>query len=216
MVELLVAVISPVLTAVIAGLTVVTRDWRLRRTATGFQNRAFEQATRQVTFIDTWLGVYSKATNKDRSNGLLDRAVLDLEHAYATVVVATTAEKPADRRSASDVAKAVLLFPLQTSAARTVRVFYFILLLLGLLIPAMLASITNVSPAGFDTFETLFLVLFSVLCLIPAVLSWLVAQHLERRSMRARQRVLDQPSPRPNWATTAFDQLRQVAASEGP
>ena len=214
--DLWIAIISQVLTAVIAGATVVTRDWRIRRTATGLQNRAFEQATRQVTFIDTWLSVYSRATDKDRHNDRLEQAVSDLEHAYATVLVATTAQTQTDRRTTSDVAKAVLLFPLRTSAARTVRVFYYIFLLLGVLIPAILvASIFDDSVAVSVAFSVLFAIIFSVVCLIPAVILWLVAQHLERRSTKSPQHASDQSSPRPSWATEALSQLRHVAASAG-
>lgn len=63
------AILAPLITAAVAALTFVVRDWRLRRDANGRKTRAIEQAAKQVTFIDAWLSTYGKSPRAGRQAG---------------------------------------------------------------------------------------------------------------------------------------------------
>jgi hypothetical protein len=90
MLNIVLAILAPLVTALVAALTFVVRDWHIRRDANGRKTRAIEQATKQVQFIDVWLSVYGKSSSPRQDDVLLARAIQDLEHAFRAVTDAAS------------------------------------------------------------------------------------------------------------------------------
>jgi hypothetical protein len=149
-VNLVVALLVPVVTAVLGVLGVVFGDWRLRRTQAGRRKLALEDASRQVSFAAEWWNARKLlADSPEAEQEATTRAVAWLEEASA--LVAET--KPLSIAEAPPITlrRLLLLYPLQSRTANVMRgAFYVCLCVLPVLLGRIITNLlTTDSPTEY-------------------------------------------------------------------
>ena len=130
--EIIGALIGPILTAGLAGVAVGFKEWRRRRESADQRHETLRQAADEVAFIDDWLTAYAKIAPEAEQRKRAPRALADLERSYATMTASHQAAAPAPRaRTAVDLLARVLLLRLHRTAAKVLRVFYYVFAVLG-------------------------------------------------------------------------------------
>ena len=178
--EIIAAIVGPALTAMLAGAAVGAKNWWNRRNQTDQRDRAIEQASRQVAFIDAWLSAYGKAAGPEQQARRL-RAISDLERAYEAMTTAVTAERTSSGRgTAGEVARTLLLVPLHRTRAKVARALYYLFLGVGFLF--VLATIDTIAE---ETESSLLKniaigMIVTVFWFLPAGIMWPVTRVLDR------------------------------------
>jgi hypothetical protein len=191
--EIVAALIGPVLTAGLAALAFMLKDWRQRRETADQQHQTLRQAADEVAFIDAWLTAYAKIATPDQQRERAGRALADLERSYAAMNASHQAAASATRtRTGVDVLARILLLRLRRPSAKVLRVFYYIFGVLGFLF-----TFAGISSNSFRTGESLgFLILvgmvFTVISFSPAILFYALAR-LADRPRRTPAQVDGQP-----------------------
>jgi hypothetical protein len=129
-VNIAVALLVPIVTALLGVLGVMFGDWRQRRTQEGRRKIALEDASRQVAFAAEWWNARKLlADSPQAEQEATTRAVGWLEEASGLV---TESKLPAtEDKPEITLRRLLLLYPLQSRAATVVRgVFYVCLALL--------------------------------------------------------------------------------------
>jgi hypothetical protein len=181
--ELVVAVVGPLLTAVLAGSGLLLKEWRNRRRWEHRRNEILEQGRREVAFISDWVLAYDnlKVPDPDREP-LVARARRDLDELYDSVTSKTrqAAEQQPARRSRVAYLRSVLLVGVRRPWAKVSRVLYLATLGFALMSGALLVSfsigdtgIALGTAVGTAVFITGFL-------LIPAALLHVLTRYLDR------------------------------------
>lgn len=181
--DLLGQVLSPLMTAALAGLAVLLRDWRQSRRWEHRRDRILTQGRAEIGYIQDWLEAYGQVSAADpAAESRTTRAVTDLERSYAGVwreLARAEAERPG-HRSMSWWVSVLLLRGVRRPWARLVRVVYLVSL-----VGAVLAAVVWI-PLGIDygdpdvAFEVVVAVLTTGLLAVPvALLHWL-ARSLDR------------------------------------
>lgn len=119
-----VAVLIPVVTAVLGALGLAFQDWRQRRSLAGRRKFALEDAGRQVSFAVAWWNARKQlADSPEAMQEATNRAVAWLEEASA--LVANSQPLPSEERRPAMLRRLLLLYELHGRAARFIRgVFY--------------------------------------------------------------------------------------------
>ncbi len=128
-VTIAVAVLVPIVTAILGVLGIAFQDWRQRRSDVGRRRLAFEEAGRQVSFATEWwnarkLLVDSPETMKEATS----RAVGWLEEASALVVEAKKVSM--EEKPPLTLRRLLLFYPLKGRAANILRGAFFVSLAL--------------------------------------------------------------------------------------
>jgi hypothetical protein len=186
------AAIGPVVTALLAALGFWLREVRQRRNREQAYRQAVKQAREQVEFIEGWLRTYQQLASAEQHEQARQRALTDLEQAYARVDQTLIAVRnPKEPLTARRVLEKLLLLGSrpQTTAARVLGALYYVALawfllwvsaavLMGLLTPATTTSGSLLSDIGMA------LGLF-ILCLAigvaPALPLYWLAESADRR-----------------------------------
>jgi hypothetical protein len=201
--EIVAALIGPVLTAGLAALAFVLREWRQRRESADQQHQTLRQAADEVAFIDAWLTAYAKIATEAQQRERAPRALADLERSYSAMTASHQAAASATRTRTTgvDVLARILLLRLRRPGAKVLRVFYYIFAVLGFLF-----TFAGISSSSFRTGEGLgFLILvgmvFTVISFSPAILFYALAR-LADRPRRTPGQVDGQPPPGPPGEAT--------------
>ncbi|MFK5647505.1 hypothetical protein ACI3ET_13380 [Ornithinimicrobium sp. LYQ121] len=190
--DVVIAVVGPLLTALLAGVGLLLKEWRTRRRWEHRRDEIIEQGRRQVAFISDWVVAYDtlKVPDQDREP-LLDRARHDLDEIYDSVAAQTraTAEQRPARRSREAYVRSVLLLGVRRPWAKISRILYLAALAYALLSGALLAGFTlsdDEMPFYTEIGVAIFVTGFS---LIPAALLHVLTRYLDRPSHRTRASV---------------------------
>lgn len=197
--EIIAAFIGPVFTAMLAGIGIAIKSGQLRHREQSARARDLEVATRTVTFIDTYLSAQDKLLPKAEQEFVRDRAMRDLEVAYQTMMATANADYASDSTGSwIKVITRALLVPLNRTAAKVVRVFFYLSLVLGFLVLTLWTAASVSDPQITSDIPLLiFMIVFGVLlCLLPMVLLYIWARWLDR----------DRTPPAPPWPTPAVGQ----------
>ena len=179
--QVVLAVVGPTLTALLAGASVVAKDWRLRRDHQSRQTRLFKLAAQQVAFIDAWLTTYMKTAGADTNSVEQAAAVRDLNEAYEMMRTAATMEPdrvPVHR--AGHVVRTLLLIPLSRPGARVVRIFYYVSIPLATAVFAVSVDSTFGLESVSVTVALVVVFFFTAIAFTPSALLWALARRMER------------------------------------
>lgn len=125
--KIAIALVVPVVTAVLSVLGVAFSDWRARRSQAGRRKLALEDASRQVSFAAEWWNARMLVADSPKaSQEAAARAMAWLEEASALVTVSTP--PPVAAAPAITLRRVFLLHPLRRRQARVLRVFYYLCL----------------------------------------------------------------------------------------
>jgi hypothetical protein len=123
-INIAVALLAPILTAVLGVLGLVFGDWRQRRTEAGRRKLSLEDASRQVQFASEWWSARKLlAESPEAVQQATARAGAWLEEAYE--VVAASKPPPVEEKQPITLRRLLLLYPLQSRAANAIRVLYY-------------------------------------------------------------------------------------------
>jgi hypothetical protein len=138
--QILIAVLVPVVTAMLGAAGVVFQDWRTRRSDVGRRKLAVDDAQAQVNFVtDWWNAGQSLGQSPEAGKKAVSRATALLDNASA-VVSATQLPSPRPQPPLT-IRRLVLLYPFHSLEGKVVRVaFYFCS---GLTVMALGASISQ-------------------------------------------------------------------------
>ena len=181
--EIIAAFIGPVFTAILAGGGILLKSIQVRHREQNARARDLEVATRTVDFINTYLQAQDKVQSRQEQQFVRERAVRDLEVAYQTMMATASADYHHDGSGAwIRVAKRALLFGLKRTAAKVVRIVFYVVSALGLLMFFVTVAGAFVDPELLADIPVLIaVVIFSMLMFIlPIVLLYLWARWLDR------------------------------------
>ena len=206
--EIIGALIGPILTAVLAGVAVGLKEWRRRRESADQRHETLRQAADEVAFIDAWLSAYAKIATSDQQRERAPRALADLERSYAIMTASHQAAATAPRaRTAVDLLARVLLLRLRRPAAKVLRVFYYVLAVLGFFfIAAGMSTGFRRAEEGL-AFVILVGMVFTLMSFSPAILFYALAR-LADRPRRTPGPIAPQPPPaqhgNPAWPDYSY------------
>ena len=156
--------LAPILTAIattaLGILGLVVGDWRQRRTQAGRRKLALEEAGREVTFAKEWLAARKLVGDSpEEEQQATSHALAWLEQASARV--AESNRTPVKQRPAITLRRLFLAYPMQSRAARLLRVAFYVCLSLA---PIYVGPIAY--QAGTPEVEVEWSLLVVVLCLM--------------------------------------------------
>ena len=126
LVNIALAVVTPILTAGFGVLGLVVGDWRQRRTQAGRRKLAFEDASRQVAFAaDWWNARKLLADSPEAEQQATTRAQAWLDEASAQVA---ESKHPPVEKPTITLRRLLLAYPMQSRAARVLRGIFFLVL----------------------------------------------------------------------------------------
>jgi hypothetical protein len=184
-----VALLAPVITAVLGGIGILTRDLYNRRSEKGRRTYAMDDATRQVTFAAEWWN--AKQALGSASDDQVSRAIVEswLEEAISRVAEALhPPTRPEPERS---VARRILLaYPFDSRPARAVKLAYYLLLALTVSIATtpLTMALDHVNPVDAISVSIAGTITYGFLAF--AVRAWAVS--IDNRA--AKKRISTQPS----------------------
>lgn len=184
--DLLIVVLSPIITAAVAGLGLLIKEWRDNRRWEHRRSQVLDQGTKQVTFIASWLTAYSTLGEDQRHSpehrAHLDRARTDLDEVYESVnarVEEVERQRPV-RTTWASLISSVLLLGVRRPWAKVVRVAYLGVLTMALALGLLMAT-TSVEGSGLGWLWQVGLsVAFTAFYLVPAGLLHVLARFLDR------------------------------------
>ena len=90
MVDVLIAVLSPLVTAGLAALGAMLAERRARRNRRLTWRATLDDAIAQVNFIEAWFRIRAQVAPEAQQNAVVERALTDLESTYRSVETART------------------------------------------------------------------------------------------------------------------------------
>ena len=123
--SIVIAVLVPVVTAVVGAIGVAFQDWRVRRSTAGRRKLAVDDARAQVNFVaDWWNAKKSLGQSPEALQEAASRATALLEDASA-VVSAVRLTSPVPKRPVT-FRRLALLYPFRTREGRAARAAFFV------------------------------------------------------------------------------------------
>lgn len=183
--EILVALLVPVVTALLGAFGIVLRDLYERRSERGRYKHAYDDATRKVAFATEWwkakqeLGVGAEELQSAR-----ETAQVWLREATALIDQSVQPpRRPEDRYSVTR--RALLAYPFERISARLLRiVYYFFLFFMALGVLFTIPRVDEYTGADW-TGELITLVFYGLLAL--GARAWSVS--IEQRAARRKAKV---------------------------
>ncbi|WP_331767410.1 hypothetical protein [Embleya sp. NBC_00896] len=174
-----VAVVVPVLTAVVGAFAVVWQDRRVSRSRVGRRQSAFDDANRQVEFAVRWWEarqLVPGTPEESRNASAITREWLD--QACALVVAAGPGALEPERRLSPR--RLLLLYGFGRTSAKVIRVGFFAMLALMAVTSLGVLSVALSDGAGADLgWSVTWLVLFALVTL--SLRFWAVSADAVRR-----------------------------------
>lgn len=122
--QIVIVIVAPVVTAAVGFAALTVGDWRQRRTEAGRRKLAFEDATRQVAFAAEWVNAVGLTADDPEAKKLASvQATRWLEEASGLVGAAKPL--PTDRPGIT-LRRLLLAYPLHSRAARFFRALFYI------------------------------------------------------------------------------------------
>lgn len=185
--EIIGAILGPIITALIAGLAYAFQQWRSVRRWEGEREKALQQATEEVKFIDTWLSALGRLSEVDPDyEAKARRALADLERSYHAMAADLADDGPRPvRKSVGQHIGAIFLVPLHRTGAKVIRVFYWVLLLLATVWTiAVMATVGEQAQRDGWALSISIAFLVTLIGLLPALGLYLWARHADKEKVR--------------------------------
>lgn len=201
--EIIAAFIGPLFTTVLAAAGIALKSIQVRRRDQSSRARDIQVAAQTVTLIDAYLSAHEKlsAGTPEQRQFIRERALHDLEAAYQTMMTTATADHQASTTTGAWLAviKRALLIPLRRTAAKVVRVFFYISVLYGFLSYTLYVAFAFTDQ---ELLRDIPVMIFTLLVLLifaflPMVLLYLWASWLDRDRT---PKPVSQPAPPGPWA----------------
>lgn len=189
--EIIAAFIGPLFTTVLAAAGIAIKSIQVRRREQHSRARDIQVAAQTVTFIEAYLSAQEKlASNSPQQQQFIrERALHDLETAYQTMMITASADHEASTTGAwLGVIKRALLIPVHRTAAKVVRVFFYVAVVYGFLSYALYVGFAFTDVELLRDIPVMIFTLFLLLvfAFLPMVLLYLWARWLDRdRSPKA-------------------------------
>ena len=189
--EIIAAFIGPLFTTVLAAAGIAIKSIQVRRREQSSRARDLQVAAQTVTFIDAYLSAHEKlaSDSPQQQQFIRERALHDLEAAYQTMMITASARpRILDHRRLAERDQARLLIPLQRTAAKVVRVFFYVAVVYGFLSYALYVAFAFTDQELLRDIPVMIFTMFLLLvfAFLPMVLLYLWARWLDRdRSPKA-------------------------------
>ena len=183
--SIVIALLVPVVTAVVGAIGVAFQDWRARRSTTGRRKLAVDDARAQVNFVaDWWNAKKSLGQSPDALQEAASRATALLEDASA-VVSAVRLTSPVPQAPVT-FRRLALLYPFRTREGKAARAAFFFCS--GLTVLALGASVSEqlYHEANKNTYLNGFLIVGSLSAALTLILRFL-AVAIEKNATTADQ-----------------------------
>jgi hypothetical protein len=184
-VNIVLAVLVPVVTAVVGAIGVAFQDWRVRRSTAGRRKLAVDDARAQVNFVaDWWNAKKSLGQSPEALQEAASRATALLEDASA-VVSAVRLTSPVPERPVT-FRRLALLYPFRTREGRAARAAFFVCS--GVTVLALGASVSQQlsDEANKTTYLNGFLIVGGLSAALTLILRFL-AVAIEKNAATAAQ-----------------------------
>ncbi|WP_152189777.1 hypothetical protein [Georgenia satyanarayanai] len=169
--DIVIAVVSPLLTAVLAGVGLLVKEWRLERQWEHRRNEILDDGRKRVQFISEWATAYGELALTEPERQLLATAREDLAALYRSVweqAEGLAQERP-ERRSVRGYTASILLAGVRRPWARVVRALYFVSVLAALSMTAVTIAV-SFEMQGTSAVSTIVVtVIFTAILFLPAV-----------------------------------------------
>lgn len=195
-----VTVVSPLLTAALAAVGLLVKEWRQERRWEYRRDTLLEQSRKRVGFISEWAAAYERLAGERPDPDLpLTRAREDLSALYDTVSerLERLAEQRPRRRSVRSYARSILLTRVRRPWARAVRLIYYTSLVLALLLTLIVVPISFQQEDLPVLGQVAVLAIAVAIYFLPAVALHAVTRFLDRPRARDRQEVVAPPAGAP-------------------
>lgn len=198
--EIIAAFIGPLFTTVLAAAGIAIKSIQVRRRDQNSRARDLQVAVQTVTFIDAYLSAHEKLASESpqQQQFIRERALRDLEAAYQTMMITASADHEATTTGAwLAVIKRALLIPLHRTAAKVVRVFFYLALVYGLMSYTLYVSYTFSDAELLRDIPVMIFTLFvlMIFAFLPLVLLYLWARWLDRDRTPTPQPAQVAPNP---------------------
>ncbi len=200
--EIIAAFIGPLFTTVLAAAGIALKSIQVRRRDQSSRARDIQVAAQTVTFIDAYLSAHEKlaAGTPEQRQFIRERALHDLEAAYRTMMITATADHEASTTTGAWLAviKRALLIPLQRTAAKVVRVFFYIAVVYGFMSSTLYVAFAFTDAELLRDIPVMIftLVVLLIFAFLPMVLLYLWARWLDRDRT---PKPIPQPAPPGPW-----------------
>jgi hypothetical protein len=185
LVSIVLAVLVPVVTAVVGAIGVAFQDWRARRSTTGRRKLAVDEARAQVNFVaDWWNAKKSLGQSPEALQEAASRATALLEDASA--VVSAIRLTPPLPKPPVTFRRLALLYPFRTREGRAARAAFFFCS--GLTVLALGASVSEqlYHEVNKNTYLNGFLIVGGLSAALTLILRFL-AVAIEKNATTAEQ-----------------------------
>jgi len=185
-VNIVLTVLVPVVTAVVGAIGVAFQDWRARRSTTGRRKLAVDDARAQVNFVaDWWNAKKSLGQSPEALQEAASRATALLEDASA-VVSALRLTSPVPEPPVT-VRRLALLYPFRTREGRAARAAFFFCS--GVTVMALGASVSQQlsDEANKTTYLNGYLIVGSLSAALTLILRFLAVAIEEHAATAAQE-----------------------------
>lgn len=181
--QVIATIVGPVLTAALAGLGLLLKEWRTRRRWEHRRDEILDQGRKQVAFISDWVVAYGHVTGPGGSQEApLTQARRDLDAIYEQVATQTrsAAEQRPDRRTRADYVSILLLRGVRRPWARVSRVFYFAFLGTAVFSGVIMTTFSFTDDELPFVQQLAAAVMVTGVYLVPVALLHVLTRHLDR------------------------------------
>lgn len=179
--EIIGAIIGPFLTTLLAGGAYIFQSWQKTRRWEDQQERSLAKAVQEVQFIDTWLSALDRIGDHDPEHAAkVARATKDLERSYQVLAADLGDDGPRPRvKGPGDILGAIFMVPLQSLPAKILRVFYWLMLVIGLSWSLLIIGVSSEGQVSLATVVGVS-ILLTVIGLIPAGILGVLTKVIDR------------------------------------
>lgn len=172
MYEIIGAIIGPFVTALLAGMAVLGRQWQENKRS----EADLEQLATEAAFLESWVAARERVQPLNpQEQQVLSTALERLDHEYRGVRQDQAKLRRKERTPAGvRLLRGVLMLDVLGTGAKVLRVFYWIALLFGILGTVLFIAVST-EPSDTSVGATIFAAAFlSLMCFVPAGVSGLV------------------------------------------
>ncbi len=186
MYEIIGAIIGPLVTAVLAGIAVLGRQWQANKRS----EADLEQLATEAAFLESWVAARERLRPlTEHEQQMLTAALERLDTQYSSVRLDQAKLRRKERTPAGvRVLRGFLQLDVVGGGAKTARVFYWIALLFGFMGSALFIAVST-EPSDSGVFATVFAAAFlSLMCFVPAGVMALVTYLLSTNARTTQER----------------------------
>lgn len=180
--EVLLTLLPVAMAALLGGAGVWLQEWRQHRNCSLSRRAAVADAMGYLSYLEKSLAIAHQLPREDAVGQALQWIEVEMAGVRGEVTRALTANPRTDRSYVRRLKRVLLIYPMRSAAAATLRAFAYVIAALGAGLMAGMANVDDTNPA----YEELIIILIVTTPVWLLVLSFgLGAAGLERRWARA-------------------------------